>query len=81
MRRAVVAVLVAAWLAAGCGGSPSAQPAPTAPAKTKSQLAAEKLLAQLRAEGGCHCGAAERARERVTSGRVKVHPDGYVLTP
>jgi len=85
-----VALLCAAAALAGCGGN-AAEPAqapvstPGSPAATNdtkptAQEAARKLLAELDPRG-CGCTAETRAHDRVASGKVKVHPDGYTLTP
>jgi hypothetical protein len=72
MRRLAVGLVVAAALAAGCGGGEEGDsvPADATTGPTEAQLAArEKLVAQI--EAGtyrCYCTAALRARERIGKG-------------
>ncbi len=74
MRRLTVSLVVAAALAAGCGGAEEDAPAPavatTGP--TEAQLAfRERILEEIeRGEYRCHCTAALRARERIEKGLV-----------
>ena len=92
MRRLGAALVLAAALAAGCGGADergtpaptAAEPAPAAaePAAetgpTEEQLAVRKQLLGEIASGEykCYCNAAMRARERVERGLVKPPPAG-----
>jgi hypothetical protein len=72
VRRLTVSLLVAAALAAGCGGTEEDAPVPrsatTGP--TEAQLAfREGILEEIkRGEYKCHCTAAMRARERIEKG-------------
>ena len=74
MRRLTVSLVVAAALAAGCGGAEEDAPAParatTGP--TEAQLVfRERILEEIeRGEYKCHCTAAMRARERIEKGLV-----------
>jgi hypothetical protein len=72
MRRLAVSLLVAAALAAGCGGAEEDAPAPRAATTgpTEAQLAfREGILEEIkRGEYKCHCTAAMRARERIEKG-------------
>jgi hypothetical protein len=75
MRRLTVSLVVAATLAAACGGAEEDAPVPlratTGP--TEAQLAfRERILEEIeRGEYKCHCTAAMRARERIEKGLVK----------
>lgn len=82
MKRLAALSLLALVLTA-CGGGGDPQPrAATPPAPTKAQLAAQRLLGELRAEpGDCGCTSEGRARERIADGRAIAREDGYVLTP
>ena len=74
MRRLAVSLVVAAALAAGCGGAEEddAVPAPATTGPTEAQLAArEKILKEIKAGTyRCYCTAALRARERIEMGLV-----------
>jgi hypothetical protein len=59
----VLAAAVA--LGAGCGSEQTA--APTTPAATPQQLAAEKLLKEYEATPGCGCTGPTRAKERAAT--------------
>ena len=78
MRRLAVSLVVAAALAAGCGGAEEDAPAPAraSAGPTEAQLAfREKILEEIRrGEYACSCTAALRARERIEKGLVKVDP-------
>lgn len=71
----MVSLVVAAALAAACGGAEEDSPVParatTGP--TEAQLVfREKILEEIeRGEYKCHCTAAMRARERIEKGLVK----------
>jgi len=78
MRRLAVSLVVAAALAAGCGGGEEDAPVPTraTAGPTEAQLVfREKILDEIRrGEYTCSCTAALRARERIEKGLVKVDP-------
>ena len=52
-------------LGAGCGSEQTA--APTTPATTPQQLAAEKLMKEYEATPGCGCTGPTRAKERAAT--------------
>jgi hypothetical protein len=74
VRRLAVSLVVAAALAAACGGAEEDAPTParatTGP--TDAQLAfRERILEEIEAGGyRCHCTAGLRARERIEKGLV-----------
>ena len=72
MRRLMVSLVVAAALAAGCGGAEEGArvPAGTTTGPTEAQLAfRERILEEIkRGEYKCHCTGAMRARERIEKG-------------
>ncbi len=74
MRRLTVSLVVAAALAAGCGGAEEDAPAPARATSgpTEAQLVfRERILEEIeRGEYKCHCTAAMRARERIEKGLV-----------
>ena len=74
MRRLAVSLLVAAALAAGCGGAEENAPVPAraTAGPTEAQLAfREKILDEIeRGTYKCHCTGALRARERIEKGLV-----------
>ena len=74
MRRLAVSLVVAAALAAGCGGAEEDAPVPAraTAGPTEAQLVfREKILEEIRrGEYTCSCTAALRARERIEKGLV-----------
>jgi hypothetical protein len=72
MRRLTVSLLVAAALAAGCGGAEEDAPVPRSATNgpTEAELVfRERILEEIkRGEYKCHCTAAIRARERIEKG-------------
>jgi hypothetical protein len=84
MRRLLVSLVVAAALAAGCGGAEEETPVPAAAktGPTEAQLALrERILGEIRrGEYKCHCTSAMRARERIEKGLVR-DPSQDVMTP
>jgi hypothetical protein len=71
VRRLAVAGVLAVVLAA-CGGAadpPRADRTPARSGPTKTQLAAQKLLAALD-EGGCDCTGEARAKQRIEDGKA-----------
>jgi hypothetical protein len=86
MRRVALIALLGLVLGA-CGAAnettPPASVNPPAPATAptpEQQLAAKKLLAKLRAEGGCYCTGAIRAHDRIERGLVKQPSGSDALT-
>ena len=74
MRRLAVSLVVAAALAAGCGGAEEDAPVPAraTAGPTEAQLAfRERILEEIeRGEYTCSCTADRRARERIEKGLV-----------
>jgi hypothetical protein len=72
MRRLTVSLVLAAALAAGCGGAEEDVPVPAAAktGPTEAQLAfRERLLTEIeQGKYKCHCTSALRARERIEKG-------------
>ena len=72
MRRLTVSLVLAAALAAGCGGAEGDAPVPAAATTgpTEAQLAfRERLLTEIeQGKYKCHCTSALRARERIEKG-------------
>jgi len=78
--RRLVALGLAALAVAACGGADAAEPGQPATASqpTAAQLEfREQLLEQLAngTYGDCDCTGAERAADRVASGKVEAPPD------
>jgi hypothetical protein len=70
---------------AACGGTDQngqtgQTPRASKPAKTKTQLAAEKLLKQLDGSD-CDCTGEARAKERIENGKAVRHEGSVVLAP
>jgi hypothetical protein len=70
---------------AACGGTDQdgqtgQAPPASKPAKTKTQLAAEKLLKQLDGND-CDCTGEARAKQRIEDGKAVRHEGSVVLTP
>jgi hypothetical protein len=72
MRRLAVSLVLAAALAAGCGGAEEDAPDPAAgtTGPTDAQLAfRDRLLTEIKqGKYKCHCTSALRARERIEKG-------------
>jgi hypothetical protein len=78
MRRLAVSLVLAAALAAGCGGAEEDAPDPAAgtTGPTEAQRAfRQRLLTEIKqGKYKCHCTSALRARERIEKGLVKANP-------